>query len=430
MPLDLLTNAFAIYPCGSFGDDTDGNLIWNQGDSAYDLTKGDGSTAGTFPTFVDLDGGYYAFDGSNDYVSDWAIPDGYFISAVFSDSYNDGQPYVTQETGTTVKNLLTVSGAFTGNLHSLVVFETEPTTAEKLELANYQTRALWRDLWVDPWVARQIRNGDCVLWADFEHPEDLFNDYAGVSTLTNSGFTWGYGLIADDQYSKVTAPHSSDLQMPDAVTLFFSGDFESLPTSAYAGMFSKGSEYDFYLNKLSATTATFTANLKDFTSLALPRLSVCVVIEDGELVKLYVDGEYVAESSTTVTLSTGTNDVLVGNSSTIGSDDAFDAPAYRAGVFNRALTDEEVRLLHYSADRGNVLASDTIRARVIDVDGDDEIISGQTNVVINCQNAGATEGKVWLTDEPVFDESTIQTEQSIDSWADGSIQFDVDDTGF
>jgi hypothetical protein len=62
---------------------------------------------------------------------------------------------------------------------------------------------------------------------------------------------------------------------------------------------------------------------------------------------------------------------------------------------------------------------------IISIDGDNEVTSSQTNVIVQGYNFGDVEGQLFLHNSPSLDDSTISVEQSIDSWSDTSIQFDV-----
>lgn len=423
MPLPLLSDAFAIYACDSFGDDTTGYYVWERLTASKDLTKGDGVTAGTFPTLTSNAGhaiAYYVFDGVDDYLSNWPVASGsgYFVSAAFSDSYPGGQPYVTQVTDDSIETLLTTSGSFTGNLHSLILFETEPTTDEKQEIADYQLRQMWREQWVDPYIARLIRSGECVLYCDFEHPEDLYNDYAGVSTLTPSGLDWDHGLLLGGAGTKLTASDDASLRLAE-LSLFVAteGILTGIPLLEKAG--------NYKLDNAVFHQIGFNGTYFSAGPVSSPGMhSITVTAKSAESLSLYWDGD-LHDTETPVTISdSGTADVVLGDSTLSGV-------IYRVAIFSRVLSAEEVELLHHSTLLARDGAANTVRARILDVDGDDIITGSQTNVVISCINAGSATGKVWITDEPVFSESSVQTEQtSIDSWTNNSIQFDVDDTGF
>lgn len=417
-----LSDAYAVYGCGAFGDDTDGNYVFENLDSAKDLIKGDGSTSSTFPTFTqysDHDTSYYAFDGIDDHVSGWTIPDGYFISAVFSTSYPDSTPYVTQVTDTTVKNLLTVSGAFTGNLHNLVVFETEPSVADKEWLADYQMRRLWSDSYIDPFSARLIRNGDCVYHLDFEHPEDLYNDYAGVSTISpTGGDSWDGGIVFSGTGQELVAADTAALRILDDVTIFLSFD----PSTVDGINVSKSAEYGSALDAGASDTIRMrmiipggaTMGTSDYVDSPSTFAGVATV---GSGVAFYADGKFVNLNGSVSTRTSSSADLEF--SKTAGT-------FYRIQIFNRALTAAEIELLHYSAMLSRSRYSDVLhRPWIVDVDGDDEISGTQTNVVLSGFRLGASTGKVYLTDSDVFSASSTVVEQSIDSWADTSIQFDV-----
>lgn len=414
MPLPLLSDAFAVYACAQFGNDTAANKIWERLDSSKDLTLGDGSTSSTFPTFTTnaLDEiSYYLFDGVDDYIDDWPIASGsgYFVSAALSDGY-PGTPYITQVTDDSLETLLTTAGAFGGCLHSLIIFETEPTTAQKKALADYQLRALWQEQYVDPYVARLIRDGECVLYCDFEHPEDLYNDYSGVSTLVPNGQTWDYALVLGGASTEITIADTQDLRLSE-LSFFFSHD-GVLSTN----LVEKSGNYALVAGPFNlvqfqgVSTSSPLPSAEGFRSFAL-------TAETGQDAIVYNDGVAFDTIASGTIDDSGTADVIIG--------DGGAGHYYRMAIFNRILTPDEIKLLHTSALLGHARASDLTRAVILDVDGDDEITGSQTNVVINCLNAGATEGKIYITESDVFADSEFIIEQSVDSWTDTSIQFDV-----
>ena len=66
-------------------------------------------------------------------------------------------------------------------------------------------------------------------------------------------------------------------------------------------------------------------------------------------------------------------------------------------------------------------------ATITDVDGDENITSSQTNVVVTGSDFVATQGlgKVELANNVNYSAATVKVSQSIDSWSDTSIQFDT-----
>ena len=163
----LIKTAFARYACDSFGNDTVGNYIWERVDSDLDLVMGDGSDSDTFPTLTvhsAHETAYYVFDGVDDYVSGWpTMPDEYTVVAAVSDSYPDGQPDIQSCNDDTIETLLTTPGSYSGNLHSLIIFDSELSSGDLAIVGERMLRRLWRDTYVDPFTARLIRSGDCVL---------------------------------------------------------------------------------------------------------------------------------------------------------------------------------------------------------------------------------------------------------------------------
>lgn len=233
-PLDFtsfIKNAYAAYGCNRFGDDTAGNRIWENSDSSLDLTKGDGSTASTFPTFTSNAGHnveYYAFDGVDDYVSDWpSMPDTYTVVAAFSDSYPDGQPYITKCNDTTIEDLLTVPGGFTGNLHSLIIFDRALSPLEEFYVEQVMLRRVWLKTFVDPFTARLIRDGSCELCLYCEEETDRFVDYANALGSTDYSTVFDAGLTFPTASAALEMDASGDLNL-DALTMFLEApDFDT-----------------------------------------------------------------------------------------------------------------------------------------------------------------------------------------------------------
>lgn len=341
----LTVDPIHAWPCATFGDDTDGNKIWDKFDSVNDLIKGDGSTAGTFPTFTseseEIE--YYEFDGVDDYVSNWPdMPAAYTVSAALSDSHPDGQPYISQCNDATVKNLLTVGGAFTGNLHNLVIFDSVLSAEEALAWADYQLRRVWRDTLINPYTARLIRNGEDVQEYVFSDVAAPYTDWSDTgATATPTGITWSNGLTYDNSSSVVTVPDEAAVRS-DPVSIFASGVFDT------GHIVDKGTNYEVSA-VYAAGNVTITANGVSSGAIACANLySIGVVLEDGEYPMFYVNGYYKAVGGSTTTVNdTDTNDLLIGNQA--GGSSEFTGTLKRLTIVNRALEDTEIGMLHLAA---------------------------------------------------------------------------------
>jgi len=338
-------DAWARWACESFGDDTVTPAIWEHSDPDYDLTPGDGVTASTFPTHTVNAPGieYYAFDGVDDYLSNWpTMPDTYVVSAALSDSYPDGQPYIVQCDDDTVETLLTTPGAFAGNLHNLVIFDSAITAAEKDAWAAYQLRRLWRDTYVNPYAARMIRRGDDVGEYVFTVSGDPYADYSETAaSVTPTGITWDDGLTFDNGSSAVTVPDAAALRGRE-ISVFASGDF------AGGHLIDKGTNYEIDV-AYSAGSVTITAN--GVASAAIPvatLYSVGVVMVNSLVPVFYVNGLLADTGGSPVTVDkTATDDLLIGNQA--GGSDEFTGTLKRLSVVTRALTAAEIFMLHLAA---------------------------------------------------------------------------------
>jgi hypothetical protein len=231
-PLDFSgfpQSAFATYGCDTFGNDSDGNRVWENKSESLDLILGDGETASTFPAFVsntDHDVEYYTFDGVDDYVSNWpTLPSAYTVCASFSDSYPDGHPYVTQCNDSTIEDLLTVSGAFTGNLHGILIFGWTLSELESNFVEQVMLRRVWRDTFVDPFTSRLIRSGDCKLAMYFEEESDRFVDYANALGSTDYSSVWDNGLTFPISNAAVEMDASGDLNLDELTIFLEASDF-------------------------------------------------------------------------------------------------------------------------------------------------------------------------------------------------------------
>jgi len=431
MPLKfdgLLKQPYAAYGCEPFSDDTSGNYIWDNLESSRDLVKGDGATASTFPTFVSDTSGriaYYTFDGVDDYVGNWPdLTGNYTVSACFSSSYPDGIPYVTQCSDSTVKDLLTVGGAFAGNLHSLVVLDYALSDLELYQLEWQQLNRLRQETIIPPFQSRMIRDSAIQCYA-FYHPFHSLIDFSDLSvSAVPTDITWDNGITFDGATSVVTVADESGLRS-DKITIFLSGNF----ATASATLVQKGANYDLSLLYDGGNIAL---DLNGAQSGSVPSAgvtSVSVTCADGEEPIFYANGESIGESIDTATIDdTDTDDLLIGNDSG-GSEQVTGALCWLL-ICDEILTDAEIRTLHDTLDKYSLQdwpQSEAGLPVIYNVDGDDSVTPTQTNIVIACNNAGATQGKIYLTSTPVITDTTIISEQTnIDSWSDNSIQFDID----
>lgn len=337
---------WVAWACDEFGNDTVGNRIWEKSISVYDLIKGDGATAGTFPTFTtDVPGvSYYTFDGVDDYISNWpTMPATYTVSAAMSDSYPDGQPYIVQCNDDTIENLLTVGGAFTGNLHNLVIFDSILSVEEAQAWASFQLRRLWRETYINPYTARLIRADESIQEYVFTVSGDPYKDYSNLDvTATPSSITWEDGLIFNSLASVVTVPDETGLRL-DEITIFVSGIFSS-------GTIVE--KLNNYLVEFNSTSNSITLSINGISSgaISIPIAqvySVGITATTGGYPNFYVNGRQRVTSGSTITLNSATSNVLnIGNLASPGITSAFTDVLKRLSICNRILNQPEMMMLH------------------------------------------------------------------------------------
>jgi hypothetical protein len=342
----FVNDSFATWNCDTFGNDTLGNRIWESTRSGRDLTLGDGSTASLFPTFTDYTDHrtqYYDFDGTDDYVSGWpTMPSTYTVSAAFSTDYPASVPYVQQVNDSTIEDLLTVGGAFDGQLHNLIIFEGVLEQIQLYHLEWTQLSRLWRDTFIDPFSSRLIVEGACIQSYYFEDPADTFKDHSDVdATATPTDVTWDDGLTFPLTTSELEVPDEVAIRS-DEITIHVVGDtFIEDAINDY--LVSKGANYSLRI----WSTGPIIYFLTSLRSLSLGDIvdTVTVTCKTGEKPKFYFDGEFVGEGSATVTVdNTDTGNLYLGNDADGGNN--FRGKMRKVSIYNQVLTPTEVKVLH------------------------------------------------------------------------------------
>ena len=417
----FVEDAFATYGCDTFGNDTDGNRIWDNTNSVRDLTKGDGSTSSLFPTFVDYPSHYtqyYSFDGVDDYLSDWpTMPSTYTVSAALSSAYPTGIPYIQQVNDDTIETLLTTGGALAGNLHCLTIFDGVLEQIQLYHLEWTQLSRLWRETSCDAYTSRLIIEGTCVQSYFFENPAQTLNDYSDVNTTqTDTDITWDNGVEFASSTSEISVPDEADLRS-DEITIH--AVVEGLTSSTDDYLVIKGVNYT--LRKVSNVLYFLTSTLSLPPPVWGNYSAITVTCKSGENPKFYFDGVYNNDGSTTVTVDhTETDDLYIGNDSD-GSNN-FKGKIRKLSVYKQVLTPSEIKTLYEHTRPADDYESEI---SITDVDTDDSITSTQTDVVLTGVNMGASAGKVYLANNSTLGFASIVVEQDLDSWSSTSIQFDV-----
>ena len=350
MPLDItnfINEEFAKYAFAAFGDDTVTPSIWERSNSSLDLVPGDGVTPGTFPTFVhnaDHDTGYYTFDGIDDYVSSWpTMPAVYTVVVALSTSYPDGQPYFQYCNDETIKTLLTTPGAYTGNVHNIMIFDWELSSLELLYSEQYQLRRLWRDTVVDPFTARLIRSDECSLCLYLDEAIDTFFDYSNNAIgSTDYSTVWDNGVTFPVSGAAFVMDADSALNL-DALTIFFEApNFDTEATSET--ILQNGTNYALSI-ATSTGTCTVTLNGSSVSFPATGHRTFAVSVSDGESPLCYVDGTYIDYGDSAATVSSaGASQLTIGNNT--ARNNPFSSTLKKLSIYSAVLSDAEIRAAH------------------------------------------------------------------------------------
>jgi len=345
---NFINSAWAVYPMGNFGDDTIGNYIWEKTTSSKDLLKGDGSTAGTFPTFVantDHDTEYYTFDGATDYVSGWpTMPAAYTVIAAKSSAYVAGQPSIQSCNDTTIETLLTTPGSYTGNIHNIVIFDWVLSDLELAHAEQHMLRRVWRDTYVDPFTARLIRTGECVLQLYGELESAPHTDYAQGLGSTDDGTGWDNGITFPLSDSAVIMDSDASLDV-DEITIFFK---MSNKTSNTYHICQNGSNYEFHAIVYDAACMlTFNDSFK-YLSSADTLNTIAVTNTHLEKPDFFINGIYVGTGDIKTAISAaGADQLYIGNNA--AQTDRFESTIKMFSVFNKKLSEKEIMVIHLAA---------------------------------------------------------------------------------
>lgn len=353
----FVDDAFANWNCDDFGNDTIGNRIWESTRSGRDLTLGDGSTASLFPTYTDYTDHltqYYDFDGADDYLSGWpTMPATYTVSAALSADYPSGVPYVQQVNDSTIEDLLTVGGAFTGQLHTLIIFEGVLEQIQLYHLEWIQLSRLYRETFVDAFSSRLITEGVCIQSYYFEDPANTFDDHSDTdATATPVDVTWDDGVEFASSTSEISVPDEAALRSDEITIHVVADDFDLAVNDFFA---IKGANYALRKNG-TAFVYFLTSSLVISPGVIADTLTV--TCKTGEKPKFYFDGIYAGEGGTTVTVDdTDTDDLYIGNDAS-GSNN-FLGKIRKLSIYDQVLTPAEIKALHFFTFEDKVIAGDT-----------------------------------------------------------------------
>lgn len=342
-PIAFYDAPTAAFKCDSWGDDTVGNYVWDRTTDMNDITKGDGTTAATFPTFVS---DKYHFDLVDDYWGTWpTMPTAYTLSVAKSSKY-ETYPIIDQTNDNSFKTLLETTGNYHGYVHNAIIF---PKVLTQLELYHAEYMQLY---WLSRGRAtrlyhRLITEGTCKLALFMDGVRGIFTNIAplgdgGVATLVTRGSPAEDGCAFSSATSNVTFQDNTEHQHGDELTISVYG---TMVINAIAPDFTavdKGGNY-----KLKVATGVIDFNGSTFTPTGGSYEALTVTVKDGFKPRFYLDGEYVGEGSTTETLTADSTDLVIGNNNELNQ--RFRGTIKQVYIGDRALCDREVRELFHSA---------------------------------------------------------------------------------
>ncbi len=346
----FFTAPLAAYRCDSYNDDTTGHYIWDRTTNQNDLAKADRATPAEYPTLGSTPTAYYIFDGVDDYASGlMTLPAAYTITAAKSAAgyaTATAYPEIQQDNDETFTDLLTVSGAYSGYLHSLAIHSGELSPLQLLHDEYIHLYWLWRGRANGAYM-RLITEGTCQLAMFCDYVTDPFEDFArevqGVGTnVTEDGRN---GCTFGAANSNIEFPDAAALRS-DGLTLFVFGTFTG--AEAAGTIIDKGVNYKFLTN----------GNQLDFNGSTIAHTfdnnySIAVTVKDGFKPRFYVDYAYIGEGTTVENPDdTDTTALIVGNNNEKNSPTQYAIKQVYIG--NAPLTGHEIRALHESAQTINI----------------------------------------------------------------------------
>lgn len=326
--------------CRAFGDKT--TLIRSSMDPANDLIKGDGVTSSTYPNFItfgDVFRPRYIFDGANDYVSNWpTMPDVYTVVAMV-DSGEGPELWTCNDD--TIEAALTTSGAWSGSLYRLVIYDEILDSVQIASLAYYWVSRLPRGgcKGIDH---RLILDGSCILshrYIDGDSDDRTDNGHDGTETDVTY-LDEGAGFLVST--SEITVPYAEDLQLSELSISF------TASVNTQRAVVERGTNYKIWINSSSvsfrASSVTRTVSYSPGTTIHHYAIT-CV---SGEKFKLYVDGVYVDEASDVSTLGTSASDLEIGKQVLSSNTGIIGVLQF----YNRVLNQHEIKALYYRSKIG------------------------------------------------------------------------------
>jgi hypothetical protein len=331
----FMVKPWAVFRCNDFNDDTDGHYAWDRTTALRDLEKADRVTSSKFPVLASVPTDHYVFDGVDDYLTNpLTLPTNYTITAAKAAAgYAGGTAYpvIQQDNDTTFLTDLITEGGYSGLLNSLIIHDKVLTPLELLQDQYQHMYWLWRGRAYGA-VQRLIVEDVCKFALFLDYPAYPFTDYAGDVVGTPTLITGGGtdGALFASATSNVEFPDSAALES-DELSISIEGIFTG---SVAAGtIVDKGTDYKFGTNgnQLVFNGSTIAHTFSDNEQIG-------VTGKDGEKPRFEVDGVYIGEGSSTITLDpTDTTVLNIGNNNEKNSPTAYQIK--QVHIFNKALTD-------------------------------------------------------------------------------------------
>lgn len=306
---ELEISPLYLWRCRANGDLSSPAWIRSALGPSNDLVKGDGADSDTYPTFVSKNvstgtPSHYVFDGVDDYVSNWpTMPDEYTVCAAV-DTGTGPQLWASKDS--TIEDALTVSGAWSGKLYRLAIFDSE-ISDEEYDSAEY-------------WWVHHVPRGDAkgvdhrmilegktavamYFYGSTPFDDQSVNGFDGTDTDVDTDTEIGATFTAET--ANVTV---SDFEVSGTSFSCFFEVEQDLSSEQVQTVFHWGS----ISLTLSRSGSDLVMSLNGSSAIVPEGNNYAITLEDGEEPEFYLDGEWVATGSATLSVPS-TNDLIIGN---------------------------------------------------------------------------------------------------------------------
>lgn len=336
----FLDSAYAIWRCDDIGNNTDGNKILDCTTNNRDLHKGDRATAATFPAFGS-EWGRYFFDSTDDYLGNAPALSGDYTITGVKQGTGAALPEAVQETDTTFLDTLTAPKGFWGYLYNLGII---PSALSPMQLLHARYQHLY-------WVpgaraqgihARLIHEQTCKLALFMQEGRRFLNCSPAIrSPYGMNGLNFfADGIEFPNTNSVVYSNFVDPLDFREC-TFVMDGDFDG---SQICGLLQVDTAtlsavlFTQVGNSVSSSAGSFNvSSYWPFSQLALTMRRGCAA-------RVYIDGVYRGNTSSTYTFRENAIKMFVGNTNTLNV--ACDYRMRQMLLFDTALTDKEIEALY------------------------------------------------------------------------------------